>query len=113
VFLTVSLLLVAVCVIPAAGKLLGHPKMRESAAKFGIAWRRYRLIAVPELAAAVGVLVGLAWRPAGLLAAAGMTLLLLGALIAHLRAHDRIPEMLPVLVGLVIVVAYQATAYTS
>ena len=101
------------CVIPAAGKLLGHPKMRESAAKFGISWRRYRLIAVPELAAAAGVLVGLSWRPAGLLAAAGMTLLLLGALIAHRRAHDRISDMLPVLVGLGIVVAYQAIAYTS
>lgn len=85
----------AVCVIPAAGKLLGHPEMRESAARFGIPWRRYRLIAVPELAAA------------------GMTLLLLGALIAHRRAHDRIPDMLTVLVALVIVVAYQAIAYTS
>jgi uncharacterized membrane protein YphA (DoxX/SURF4 family) len=113
VFLAVSLLLVAVCVLPAAGKLLGHPKMRESATKFGIPWRRYRLIAVPELAAAAGVLVGLFWRPAGLLAAAGMTLLLLGALIAHRRAHDRISDMLPVFVGLVIVVAYQAVAYTS
>jgi hypothetical protein len=113
VFLAVSLLFVAVCVIPAAGKLLGHPKMRESAAKFGISWRRYQLIAVPELAAAAGILVGLSWRPAGLLAAAGMTLLLLGALIAHRRAHDRIPDMLPVLVALPIAVVYQAIAYTS
>jgi uncharacterized membrane protein YphA (DoxX/SURF4 family) len=113
VLLTVSLLLIASCVIPAAGKLLGNPKMRESATKFGIPWRRYQLIAVPELAAAAGVLAGLFWRPAGLLAAAGMTLLLLGALIAHRRAHDRIPEMLPALVGLAIAVAYQAVAFTS
>jgi uncharacterized membrane protein YphA (DoxX/SURF4 family) len=109
----VSLLLVAVCVFPAAGKLLGHPKMRESATKFGIPWRRYRLIAVPELAAAAGVLVGLFWRPAGIFAAGGMTVLLIGALIAHRRAHDRIPEMLPALVALAITVAYQAIAYTS
>ena len=112
-FLAVSLLLVAVCVFPAAGKLLGHPKMRESAVKFGIPWRRYRLIAVPELAAAAGVLVGLFWRPAGLVAAAGMTVLLIGALIAHRRVHDRIQDMLPALVALVIAVAYQAIAYTS
>ena len=72
-FLAVSLLLLAACVFPAAGKLLGHPKMRESATKFGIPWRRYQLIAAPELAAAAGVLVGLVWRPAGLLAAGGMT----------------------------------------
>jgi hypothetical protein len=113
VFLAVSLLLVAVCVIPAAGKLLGQPKMRDSAAKFGIPWRRYRLIAVPELAAAAGILVGLFWRPAGLLAAAGMTLLLLGALVAHRRVRDRFPEMLPVVVALAIAIAYQAIAYTS
>lgn len=111
--LTVSLLLVACCVVPAAGKLRGHPKMRESAAKFGISWRRYQLIAVPELAAAAGILAGLSWRPAGLLAAAGVTLLLLGALVAHRRAHDRIPEMLPALVALTIAVAYQAIAYAS
>ena len=42
-----------------------------------------------------------------------MTVLLLGALIAHRRAHDRIPEMLPALVALAIAVAYQAIAYTS
>jgi len=113
VLLTISLLLIAACVIPAAGKLLGHPKMRESAAKFGISWRRYQLIAVPELLAAVGILAGLSWRSAGLLAAAGMTLLLLGALVAHGRAHDRVPEMLPALVALAIAVAYQAIAYTS
>jgi uncharacterized membrane protein YphA (DoxX/SURF4 family) len=112
-FPIVSLLLLAVCVFPAAGKLLGHPKMRESAIKFGIPWRRYQLIAVPELAAAAGVVVGLFWRPAGLLAAGGMTVLLLGALISHRRAHDRVPEMLPVLVALAIAVAYQAVAYTT
>ena len=108
-----SLLLLAVCVLPAAGKLLGHPKMRESATKFGIPWRRYQLIAVPELAAAAGALVGLLWRPAGLLAAGGMTVLLLGALIAHRRARDRFPQVLPVLVALAIAVAYQAVAYTG
>ena len=55
-FIAVSLLLVAVCVLPAAGKLLGHPKMRQSADRFCIQWPRYRLIGVAELAAAGGVL---------------------------------------------------------
>jgi DoxX-like family len=77
---TVSLLLAAACLVPAAGKLLGHPKMRRSAAHFGIAWRRYQFIGMAELAAATGILLGLYWRPIGLAAAAGMTLLLLGAL---------------------------------
>jgi hypothetical protein len=47
--------------------------MRWSADHFGIAWRRYRLIGVTELAAAVGVLIGLLWWPTGLLAAAGIS----------------------------------------
>ena len=69
---TVSLLLATACLLPAAGKLLSHPKMRHSAVHFGIPWPRYRLIGVAELAAAAGVLIGLWWHPLGVAAAAGM-----------------------------------------
>ena len=41
---TISLLMAAACLVPAAGKLAGNPKMRQSAAHFGIPWPRYRLI---------------------------------------------------------------------
>ena len=87
--LAVSLLLAAACTVPAAAKLLGHPKMRASAARFGIPRSRYRLIGIAELAAAAGVLAGIAWPPLGIAAASGMAVLLLGALIAHRRAGDR------------------------
>jgi uncharacterized membrane protein YphA (DoxX/SURF4 family) len=107
-FVAVSLLLAAACLVPAAGKLAGLPKMRQSATHFGIAWRRYRLIGVAELAAAAGILIGLFWRPAGLLAAAGMTLLLLGALIAHRRAHDGVRDALPALLALAVSGMYLA-----
>jgi uncharacterized membrane protein YphA (DoxX/SURF4 family) len=107
-FVAVSLLLAAACLIPAAGKLAGLPKMRRSASHFGIAWHHYRLIGVAELAAAAGILIGLFWRPAGLLGAAGMTLLLLGALIAHLRAHDGVREALPAVLALAISGMYLA-----
>jgi cytosine/uracil/thiamine/allantoin permease len=109
-FITLSVLLVAVCIIPAAAKLAGHPKMRHAAAHFGIAWRRYRLIGVAELAAVAGVLVGLVWRPAGLLAAGGMILLLLGALITHRREHDNVREALPALLALAVAGTYLAVA---
>ena len=33
---TISLLMAAACLVPAAGKLAGNPKMRQSAAHFGI-----------------------------------------------------------------------------
>jgi hypothetical protein len=109
-FVTLSLLLVAACLIPAAAKLAGHPKMRHAATHFGIAWRHYRLIGVAELVAAIGVLAGLIWRPAGLLAAAGMTLLLIGAVIAHRRAHDSVREAVPALLALAISGTYLAVA---
>ncbi len=69
--------------------------MRQSAAHFGIPWNRYRLIGVAELAAAAGVLAGLWWHPLGVAAAAGMVLLLLGAVLTHRRAADSGKEMAP------------------
>jgi uncharacterized membrane protein YphA (DoxX/SURF4 family) len=112
-FVTISLLLAMACLLPAAGKLLGHPRMRQSAEHFGIRWPRYRLIGVAELAAAAGVLAGLWWHPLGIAAAAGMTLLLTGALITHRRAADSGKEMAPALISLAITIAYLAIALTS
>jgi len=74
-FVTISLLLAAACLLPAAGKLTGQPRMRKSAAHFGIPWPRYRLIGAAELAAAAGILIGLWWHPLGLAAVAGVALL--------------------------------------
>jgi hypothetical protein len=112
-FVTVSLLLAAACLVPAAAKLASHPKMRHAAAHFGIPWPRYRLIGAAELAAAAGVLAGLWWHPLGLAAAAGMAPLLLGALITHRRAADGGKEMAPALLALAITIAYLAVALTS
>ena len=112
-FVTISLLMTAVCLLPAAGKLLGQPKMRQSAGHFGIPWPRYRLIGVAELAAAAGILIGLWWHPLGLAAAAAMALLLLGAVITHRRAADGGKEMAPALLALAITIAYLAIALIS
>src|SRR5271165_2511914 len=112
-FITISLLLAAACLLPAAGKLTGNPKMRQSAAHFSIPWSRYRLIGVAELAAAAGILIGPWWHPLGVAAAAGMTLLLLGALITHRRAADSAKEMAPALVALALTIAYLAIALTT
>ena len=112
-FVTISLLLAAACLLPAAGKLTGQPKMRHSAAHFGIPWPRYRLIGVAELAAAAGILIGLWWNLLGLAAAAGMALLLLGAVVTHRRAGDSVKEAAPALAALAVTVAYFAIALAS
>ena len=112
-FVTISLLLAAACLLPAAAKLSGHPKMQQSAAHFGIPWPRYRLIGVAELAAAAGILIGLWWHPLGVAAAAGMALLLVGALITHRKTADRAKEMAPALLALLLTLVYLAIALTS
>jgi hypothetical protein len=113
VFVVFSLLLTIACLGPAAGKLLGHPKVRKAAAHFCVPWPRYRLIAIPELAAAGGVVVGLYWRPIGVAAGLGMAVLLLGALAFHRRAHDPHREALPALASLAVTAAYLASALSS
>jgi uncharacterized membrane protein YphA (DoxX/SURF4 family) len=112
-FTALSLLLAAACLLPGSAKLLGHPKMQKSAAHFGIPWRRYRLIGAAEVAAGAGVLIGLWWHPLGVAAAAGMVLLLLGAVITHRRALDSAKDMAPALLALAITLAYLAIALTS
>jgi hypothetical protein len=110
VFVALSLLLAAACFLPAAAKLLGHPKMQTSAGHFGIPWRGYQLIGVAELAAAVGLAAGLQWHPLGLAAAAGMAVLLTGAVLTHRRAGDAVTETAPALLALAVTAAYLAVA---
>lgn len=112
-FVAISLLLIVVCAVPASAKLAGAPAVRESAAHFGIPWNRYRLISVPELAAAAGVLAGLWLHPLGVAAACGMAVLLAAALVAHRRARDDIKTMAPAVVAAVITAAYLIIALTS
>src|SRR4051812_4761015 len=105
-FTTLSILLAAICLLPSAAKLTAQPAMQASAEHFGIEWPRYRLIGVAELAAAFGILAGLFWPPLGVVAAAGMTALLAGALVMHVRAGDSPKEMAPALVSLLVTIAY-------
>lgn len=111
-FLAISLLLALACMGPAGAKLAGAPAVRESAARFGIPWHRYRLISVPELAAAIGVLAGLRHPALGAAAACGMAILLLAALVAHRRARDSIATTAPALAAVVVTAGYLAVALT-
>jgi hypothetical protein len=68
---------------------------------------------VAELAAAAGILIGLWWHPLGMAAAAGMAILLLGALLTHRRAGDSAKEMTTALVAFAITIAYLAIALAT
>ena len=73
----------------------------------------YRLIGVAELAAAVGLILGLVWHPIGVAAALGMALLVGGAVMMHLRAGDSLKHMAPALVILLVTVVYLVVATTT
>lgn len=109
-FTTITILLAALCLLPSAAKLSGQPAMQASAEHFDIDWPRYRLIGVAELAAASGILAGLAWPPLGLAAASGMAALLVGALVMHVRARDSVKDMAPALLILLVTICYLAIA---
>ena len=65
----------------------------------------WRLIGILELAGVAGVLVGLAWPPIGVAAAIGLALLVLGAIVFHVRASDSVADTAPAVIGLGLAVA--------
>jgi DoxX-like family len=72
----------------AIGKLVRQRRQVQTAEKLRIPWSRYRLIAAPEAAASAGLLIGFASMPFGTAAAIGLVVLMAGALMFRLRAHD-------------------------
>jgi uncharacterized membrane protein YphA (DoxX/SURF4 family) len=83
-------------------KITGAKMMRDSADHLGLSHGRYKVIGALELLAAIGLLVGLAIAPLGIAAGIGLVLLMIGALVFHLRAGDKIAQFGPaVLLGIV------------
>jgi hypothetical protein len=76
------------------GKLAGARQQAETARHLNIPWRRFRLIAIPEIAASGGLLGGFAVAPLGAAAAIGLVLLMAGALSFRIRVRDHIPLLL-------------------
>ena len=99
-------LLVLVCVFLGSAKVLAVPAMRERAAHVGFTVDQYRVLGVLELAAAAGLVIGLAAPTLGTLAACGLLLLLGGAFASHLRAGDRVPGLAPALLVGVLTAGY-------
>lgn len=89
-------------------KLAGQSAMRESAAHFSIAWERYRLIGLVEVAAAAGIVIGVWVSGLGLAAGLGVVALMAGALMFHLRFGDTLKAMTPALLALAAGTGYVA-----
>ncbi|QGN49751.1 DoxX family protein [Micromonospora sp. WMMD558] len=87
-------------------KILALQPMRELAAHAGFSVSAYRRIGLLEIAAVIGLLIGLFQPLIGLLAGAGLLLLLGGALVVHLRKGDGPRRYAPAIVCGVLVAAY-------
>jgi acid phosphatase family membrane protein YuiD len=88
-----SILVALLYLVAASTKLAGQARQVEIAQQLGIAFARYRLIGIPELAASVGLIVGL-WVPAiGAAAAIGLALVMVGATVVRARAGRPAAEL--------------------
>ena len=101
-----TLILAGVLVIAFAAlgsaKLAAVPAMREKAAHVGYSVSAYRRIGSLEVLGVLGLLVGVFVPVIGALAAAGLLVLLAGAIVTHLRNGDAVREITPAIVlGLV------------
>ena len=104
--IVLSVLVAAVFLLVGAAKLFALAPMRERAAHAGFSVTAYRGIGALEVAAAAGLLLGLAVPVLGALAGAGLLLLLAGALVTHVRNRDRGRDIVPAVVCAVLVAGY-------
>ncbi|MDQ0678721.1 hypothetical protein QFZ30_002103 [Arthrobacter pascens] len=105
-----SLLFSALLVFSAVGKLRKDPK-QMAVLELVKATKAAPLLATLEIAAAAGLLVGVAWWPIGIAAGIGAVLYFAGAIVTHLRVGDRAVTSAAVLLGVsVAVVVLRALA---
>ena len=83
-----NVLLAATFLGSGGAKLAAAKQSLEIRDRLGVGAGLWRGIGVLEVAAAVGLAVGLAVPALGIAAAAGLVLLLIGAIATHARAHD-------------------------
>ncbi|WP_144751505.1 DoxX family protein [Curtobacterium pusillum] len=70
-------------------KLIRNPRIVASMEKVHVTPPQMIVLGLLEVAATVGLVVGLWWTPLAIAAAIGSVVYFAGAVVAHLRAHDR------------------------
>jgi hypothetical protein len=91
-----------------AAKILALTPVRALAAHAGFSVQAYRGIGTLEVAGAVGVALGPVAAPLGVLAGAGLLILLAGAVVTHLRNGDGIDKAAPAVICALLVIGYLA-----
>lgn len=91
-------------------KIAAAPKTVEQADHLGVPRGLYRVVGVLEVLGAAGVVAGLWLSWLGVAAGAGLVLLVLGAVVSHLRAKDPVKALAPAVLALVFAGAYAVLA---
>jgi hypothetical protein len=95
-YLVVAILLSVGLVMSGGLKLAKTPRIVEGIGGLGVPLSLFPVLAALEIAAAAGLIIGLWFAPLGIAAGVGVILYFTGAVITHLRAHNR--EFAPPLV---------------
>ncbi|MBC2642631.1 MULTISPECIES: DoxX family protein [unclassified Rhodococcus (in: high G+C Gram-positive bacteria)] len=116
--MTTATLVLALCLavfylLLGGGKLAATSPMRERAAHVGVSVSTYRGIGVLEVAGAGGLLIGGLVPALGAAAGVGLLLLMVGAVVTHVRNGDGRREMTPAVVVGLLIVAYLVVLFGS
>jgi len=100
----IAILLSVSLVVSATGKLIKMPQVVEMIVGLGVPLSLLPVLALLEIAGAVGLIAGLWVQALGIAAGTGVVLYFIGAVTTHVRAHNR--EFGPaIFLGLVAAVA--------
>jgi uncharacterized membrane protein YphA (DoxX/SURF4 family) len=107
-YIVAAILLSLVLLASARGKLVKDEKIVEGLSKAQVPLSWFPPLALTEIAGALGLLIGIAWRPLGIAAAIGVVLYFVGAVLAHIRAKDYAGAPVPatILVGAVVTLTF-------
>ncbi|KIU15409.1 hypothetical protein TL10_19040 [Mycolicibacterium llatzerense] len=86
-------------------KVLQISTVRDSAEHLGVSVDLDRMIGISQLAAAVGLLLGIAFPTLSVVTGAAVCLLMCGAVRYHIKAQDKTVAMVPAVVTAAIAVA--------
>ncbi|MBL7257882.1 DoxX family protein [Paractinoplanes lichenicola] len=87
-YVVVAVVLALAVAGSATAKFRHDERVTAGLSGVGVPESWFKRLALLNYAGALGLLIGIAWRPLGIAAAAGLTLYFLGALGFHIRAKD-------------------------
>jgi predicted membrane channel-forming protein YqfA (hemolysin III family) len=97
VLIVLVILLAVVCVGSSLADWKKVPQIMESLERLNVPVAVRPLLPVFKMAGALGIIAGLRVKPLGIMAAFGLVLYFLGAVLFHMRAKDPVKESTPAL----------------